>query len=67
MKPKFLINDLRDEVVERSKISHEILLDTADYIPDKYRAKCHKYVFKLTKKQLRKCKWAVWFGEGERA
>ncbi len=47
-------NDLIDSVLKHYYLTFENTLDTADYVPEKFNSKIHKYIFKNMKKSFKK-------------
>ena len=50
---EFIKNELIDEVLKRYFATFAITLDTAEFVPDKYGRKIHKFIFKNMKQKFR--------------
>ncbi|MCL2229164.1 MAG: hypothetical protein FWC00_05055 [Firmicutes bacterium] len=50
---EFIKNELIDEVLQKYFATFSITLDTAEFVPDKYGRKIHKFIFKNMKKKFR--------------
>ena len=50
---EFIKNELINAVLEKYFDTFSKTLDTADYVPDKYGRKIHKYIFKNMKRKFK--------------